>query len=151
MDLTTPEMREILAAVGVAKRGKPGEGRKMLLELWEKYSPRREPLQICAMAHTLADTETDVATELEWDLRALEAATGSREAQDRDTLPPVPEIFLPSLHLNISDCYRRLGDIERTRLHARFASNRAGALLDDDYGRQLRESLRRMNEYLATV
>jgi hypothetical protein len=42
------------------------------------------------MAHELADTEAEIASELEWDLRALEAATGSREPEDGEALSGIP-------------------------------------------------------------
>ena len=74
MDVNSPEVQEIIAA----------RGREALLQLWEKYSATGARHQICGIAHFLADTETDVALELEWDLRALEAATGSREPEDRE-------------------------------------------------------------------
>lgn len=149
MDSTSPEMNEILAAITILHQGEKEQGRAMLLDLWEKLWTKADPLQICSMAHTLADTETDVASELEWDLRALEAATGSRDAEDREALPPIPTSFLASLHLNVGDCYRRLGDLERARQHALFASNRVGALADDGYGKMIKGGLRRLDERLA--
>jgi hypothetical protein len=147
MDMTSPEMAEIAAAIQLSDKQ---QGRARLLELWEELSPRGEPLQICSMAHVLADTETDVARELEWDLRALEAATGSREPEDRAALSPVPASFLPSLHLSVGECYRRLGDLELARRHLLCASSRVGALPDDAYGNLIRGGLRRLQGLLAT-
>ena len=62
-----------------------------------------------------------------------EAAAGSQEAEDRETVFPVPESFLPSLHLSVANGYRRLGDLERARRHVLFGSRHIGALSDDAY------------------
>jgi hypothetical protein len=148
MDVTSPEMAEIMAAGAIHQSDKP-RGRALLLELWEKLSPDGKPLEICSMAHILADGETDVGLELEWDLRALEAATGSREPEDLDTVPPVPTSFLPSMHLSVGECYRRLGDLERARRHVLCAANRIGTLSDDAYGDLIRGGLRRLQGLLA--
>lgn len=133
-----------MAAGAVFLGGDRARGRTLLLALWEKHAANGDPLQICAMAHNLADSEADPASALEWDLHALEAATGSRQAEDRDVVPPVPETFLPSLHLNVADCYRRLGDLERARRHAQFAARREGVLPDDGYGKMIRAGIRRL-------
>jgi hypothetical protein len=150
MDISAPEMKEILEAVTMLNVDTEG-GRARLLQLWEELEPQGNPLQLCALAHFLADTEADAAGELEWDLRALEAATGSREAEDREAVPPIPESYLPSLHLSVANGYRRLGDLARARRHARFASHHVGALSDDAYGNFVRGGLRRLQAALATA
>jgi len=150
MDLTSPEMKEIADAIAVLHQGDKPRARGLLLELWEKISPTGSPLQICAMAHFLADTEADTSDELEWDLRALEAATGSRESEDRDALSPELESSLPSLHLSVGDCYLRLEEFELARLHVLCAASRSGLLPDDGYGKLLRRGLGRLEERLAT-
>jgi hypothetical protein len=144
MDLTSPEMKEIGDAIVVLHRDGTEQGRPLLLQLWEKHSANGAPIQISTLAHYLADTETDVGGELEWDLKSLEAATGSRACDDRDPVSADLASFLPSLHLNVADCYRRLGDVERARLHAGFAENRIGVLADDPYGKLIRGGLRRL-------
>jgi hypothetical protein len=149
MDLSSPGMKEIADAIAVLHGGETDRGRSLLLQLWETTSAGTA-LQRSALAHFLADTETDVADALEWDLRALEAATGSREAEDRDPAPPVPESFLASLHLSVAEGCRRLGDLERARRHAACASNRVGILADDSYGQLIRGGLRRLQARLAT-
>ena len=151
MDTQSPEMKQILEAVAIFQQGETERGRTLLLELWARLGADGAPLQACTIAHILADAEADVADELEWDLRALEAATGSREAEDRDALPSVPASFLPSLHLNLGDCYRRLGDFEHARRHALLASNRVGALPDDGYGKTIENGVRRLQERLAIL
>lgn len=151
MDLTSPEMKEISDAAAILHQGDRERGRALLLQLWEKYSTTGKPHQICGLAHFLADTETDVTRELEWDLRALEAATGTRGAEDRGVLAPVPENFLPSLHMSVGNGYRRLGDFERARQHVLFAANHVGVLADDAYGNSVRTMLRRLQAALSTA
>jgi hypothetical protein len=149
MDVSSPEMKDILDAITILKSDKE-QGRARLLQLWDDLAPQGNPLQLCALGHFLADTETEVAAELEWDLRALEAATGSRQAEDKEPVPSVPESYLPSLHLSLANGYRRLGDLERARRHALFASLHIGALSDDAYGNLVRGGLRRLEAVLAS-
>jgi hypothetical protein len=149
MDATSPDMKPILDAVAILHKGERERARALLLQLWEELSPKGEPLQISTMAHFLADTETDVVSELEWDLRALEAATGGDGAEDREVLGSELASFLPSLQLSVGDSYRRLGDLERARRHVGFAANRIAILPDDAYGKLIRGGLRRLQAALA--
>src|SRR5690349_880732 len=120
MNMSSPELKEILDAAAVLSVDEE-RGRARLLELWSELEPNGDVLKRCALGHILADTESEAANELEWDLRALEAATGSREAEERGTVPPIPESYLPSLHLSVANGYRRLGDLERARRHVDLA------------------------------
>ena len=54
-----------------------------------------------------------------------------------------------SLHLNLGECYRRLGDLDRAREHLHRAQATIGALGDDDYGRLIRNGLDRLERLLA--
>ena len=49
---------------------------------------------------------------------------------------PVAGLY-PSLHLNLSECYRKLGEPDRARAHLRHARDTIDALGDDEYGRLL--------------
>lgn len=148
MEPGLPEMTAILDAISAAQTDRREEGRTTLLQFWGRFSGPGQPLERCAIAHALADTEPKVADELEWDLRALEAATGTRAPEDRDALSPVPETFLASLHLNAADAYRRLGNLQRARQHATFAQDRLAALPDDGYGRMIRRGVAHLHEQL---
>ncbi|HEX3366852.1 hypothetical protein [Phenylobacterium sp.] len=139
-------MADILAAIQLSDKQ---QSRARLLDLWERLWPGGAPLQLCSMAHHLADTATDIAGELEWDLRALEAATGSREPEDRKPSLDIPESGLPSLYLSVAEGYRRLGDLERARRHVACAERRIDALPDDAYGTLVRGGLRRLQGLLA--
>jgi len=144
MDLSSPEMKEIVEAVQVLHRGAKAEARARLLALWDQHSANGARMEMCAIAHFLADTETDAAEELEWDLRSLDLATGSREAEDLEPLAPEFESFLPSAHGSVGNGYRMLGDLERARRHVGFATARVGVLADDAYGQLVRGGLRRL-------
>ncbi|MEU7872351.1 hypothetical protein [Dactylosporangium sp. NPDC049140] len=98
----------------------------------------------------MADVQDDVREELVWDLRALAAVdrlTEDRLARAGVTLPVAG--LRPSLHLNLADCYRRLGDLGRAREHLRLAQEGIGVLGDDDYGRLIRNGLERLTQQLA--
>ena len=144
MDPSSPGMKEIIEAVGVLHRGDKADARTRLLALWDEHSANGERLLMCVTAHYLADTETEAADELEWDLQALELATGSRETDNLEPFSPDLINFLPSLHGSVGNGYRWLGDLERARQHVGFATARVGVLADDAYGQLVRGGLRRI-------
>lgn len=61
---------------------------------------------------------------------------------------PVAALY-PSLHLNLSECHRKLGDLDRAHEHLREAEATIGALGDDAYGEMIRDGLRQMAERLG--
>jgi hypothetical protein len=144
MDLSASSMKEITEAVGMLHRGDTADARARLLVLWDEYSAHGERLLMCVTAHYLADTEPEPADELEWDLRALESATGSREPKDLEPFSPDLISFLPSLHASAGNGYRRLGELKRARQHVEFATARVAVLADDAYGQLVRGGLRRL-------
>ncbi|MEU6646968.1 hypothetical protein ABZ863_31145 [Saccharomonospora sp. NPDC046836] len=114
------------------------------------YDPG-DPLHVCVLAHAMADVQDDVRQELVWDLRALAAAdlvTNERAAQAGVTLS-VAGLY-PSLHLNVGECYRKLGDLGRARDHLQQARDTFGALGDDEYGKVIKGGLERLAEQLAS-
>jgi hypothetical protein len=97
----------------------------------------------------MADVQDDVHEELLWDLRALAAAdqlTDTRVAQAG--VPLTAAGLYPSLHLNLCECYHKLGD-DRAREHLRRAEDGLTDLGDDDYGRLIRDGLRRLTRQLS--
>ena len=94
-------------------------------------------------------SETEAAEELEWDLRALELATGSRMTENLEPFSPDLISFLPSLHGSAANGYRQVGDLERARRHVGFAMARVGVLADDAYGQLVRGGLRRLQAGLG--
>ncbi|CAM5283259.1 hypothetical protein ATER59S_00430 [Aquamicrobium terrae] len=107
-------------------------------------------MQRCTIAHFLADTEVDAAAELTWDLLALKCATGFDDDQDRDTIDPALASFLPSLHLNVGDAYRRLGERDRALKHVDKGLNWITRLHHDGYGSLVRMGLERLRARLES-
>lgn len=54
----------------------------------------------------------------------------------------------PSLHLNLSECYRSLGDLDRACEHFQQAVSTIGALGDDEYGRMIKHGMDQVAERL---
>ncbi|MEW9531008.1 hypothetical protein [Microbispora sp. NPDC049125] len=55
----------------------------------------------------------------------------------------------PSLHLNLSECYRKRGDLGRVRKRLQQARAGIGALGDDGYGQLIKGSPERLAERLG--
>jgi hypothetical protein len=129
-------------------RGDRAAARLLFAQLWDEIGGEQgDPLHVCVLAHAMADVQDDVHQELAWDLRALAAAdllTDARTAEAGMTLP-VAGLY-PSLHLNLSECYRKLGDLGRTREHLERARAGIGELGDDEYGRLIRDGLARLEQ-----
>jgi len=137
-------------AVQLSHQGERETARLLFSEIWDEIGGEQgDPLHRCTLAHAMADVQDDVREELLWDQRALEAAdllTDARVAQAGVSLP-VAGLY-PSLHLNLSECHRKLGDLDRAREHLRHAQATIGALGDDGYGQMIRNGLERMAEQL---
>lgn len=132
-------------------RGRREEARRLFARVWDEIGGERgDPLHVCVLAHAMADVQDDVHEELLWDRRALTAAdqlTDARTAQ-AGVLLPVAGLY-PSLHLNLADCYRRLGDLGRARDHLRRARAGIGVLGDDGYARLIKDGLQRLTRLLS--
>jgi hypothetical protein len=141
-----------LARIGEGRhhRGRRAAAPELFTRLWAEIGgDRGDPLHVCVLAHAMADVQEDVHEELVWDLRALAAAGLLTTPGSRAGVPlPVAALY-PSLHLNLSDCYRKLGDPTRARAHLEQAREGIGALGDDDYGRLIRSGLDRLAQLLA--
>ena len=99
----------------------------------------------------MADVQDDVHVELVWDLRALEAAdliTEERAAQAGVTSPVAA--FYPSLHLNLGECYRKLGNLDLAREHLERGQAAVSSLDDDGYGQMIKGGLHRLGERLVS-
>jgi hypothetical protein len=149
--VTDPTMARIGQGVELHHhRGQREAARDLFEQIWEDIGGEQgDPLHVCVLAHSMADVQDDVHQELMWDLRALAAAdlvTDERVGQAGVTLS-VAGLY-PSLHLNVSECYRKLGDLGRAREHLRQARAQIGALGDDEYGQLIRGGLDRLAEQL---
>lgn len=131
-------------------RGEREAARLLFAEIWDEIGGEQgDPLHVAVLAHSMADVQDDVRQELAWDQRALAAAdliTDARMAQAGMTLPAAG--LYPSLHLNLSECFRKLGDLDRAREHLHLAEAGIGALGDDEYGRLIKDGLTRLAQQI---
>jgi hypothetical protein len=126
-------MAEIGEAVRLGHSGDTAAARQRFADLWDRID---DPFHRCALAHYAADVQAAPADELRWDLRALAAA---------DVVPDRSAVatFYPSLHLNLADVHRRLGDVQQATQHLEQARAAVDALPDDGYGRMIRGGIDR--------
>ena len=144
-------MLRVGEGIGLRERGERDRARGLFAELWQEIGAENgDAFHRCAIAHSMADARDDVTEELAWDLRALEAAdslTDARVAEGGVSAPVAA--FYPSLHLNLGDCYRRLGDLDQAREHVQRGRASLGALPDDGYLAMVRDGLDRLARALA--
>ena len=139
-----PVMTRIGEAVALGHAGDAAAARQRFVEIWEDIGPGGDPLHRCAVAHYAADVQEDPAEELRWDRLALVAADevgGDRARAHHPSLDVAG--FYPSLHLNLADVHRRLGDAEQAGQHLEQARASLGGLPDDGYGRMIRDGVQR--------
>lgn len=133
-------------------QGQRAAARDLFAQIWDEIGGERgDPLHVCVLAHSMADVQDDVHQELVWDERALAAAdllTEDRVAQAG--VPMSVAGLYPSLHLNLAECYRKLGDLDRARECLQRAQAGIGALGDDEYGQLIKGGLDRLVQQLAT-
>ncbi|SIR89224.1 tetratricopeptide repeat protein [Micromonospora avicenniae] len=133
-------------------QGRREAARDLFAQIWDEIGGQQgDPLHICVLAHAMADVQDDVHQELIWDQRALAAAdllTDTRVAQAGVTLP-VAGLY-PSLHLNLAECYRKLGDLDRAREHLQRAQAGIGALGDDEYAQLIKSGMDRLTQELTS-
>ncbi|MEV0728066.1 tetratricopeptide repeat protein [Polymorphospora sp. NPDC050346] len=134
-------------------QGRRAAARDLFAQIWDEIGGEQgDPLHVCVLAHSMADVQDDVHQELVWDERALAAADLLTDARVAQAGVPMSVAGLyPSLHLNLGECYRRLGDLGRARECLQRAQAGIGALGDDDYGRLIKGGLDRLAQQLATA
>jgi hypothetical protein len=125
-------LEEITAAVELGRAGDREAARTQLTALWEACDDRQTR---CAIAHYLADVQDETEDELSWDLRALENV-------DDDG-------WLPSLHLNLADDYRRLARTQLAEEHLSIARAHLFGLPEGGYGDLIRSGVENVAEALA--
>lgn len=158
-------------AIMLHRAGDREEARNRLSALWHEIGPQGDAFHRCALAHYMADTQDDPRDELDWDLRALEAAEGFVTERPQGTGPAAGEAgvvavpgegpgtrhhplvalraFFPSLHLNIAADYAALdrpADARAQLLRARASVN---ALADGEYRQGLRDAIDRLELQLG--
>ncbi|MFC0531182.1 hypothetical protein [Phytohabitans kaempferiae] len=140
---TDPTMTRILAAVRLGHEGEKARARQELTAVWADLGVDGDPLHRCTLAHYLADLQESTEEELAWDERALAAVASLTDERARryDGSLQV-RAFLPSLHLNLADCHRRLADERQARQHLTTARELVTDLPDDAYGDLIRQAIR---------
>ncbi len=142
--MTEPDetLTRIGQGVELGQRGERAAARRLFAEIWQQVAPTGDALHRVGLAHAMADVQDDVNEELAWDLRALEAAESvtDKRADEAGVLGPVAGLY-PSLHLNLGEDYRKLGDLRAARHHLELGQQAAQALGDDGYGRMIRGGL----------
>ncbi|WP_431874657.1 hypothetical protein [Micromonospora marina] len=133
------------------QHGRREDARDLFTRIWDEIGGEQgDPVHVCVLAHTMADVQDDVRQELVWDRRALAAADLLTDEQVARAGVPMPVAGLyPSLHLNLAECHRRLGELDQARDHLRHAREGIGALGDDGYGKLIRGGLDRLFQQLA--
>ncbi|MFJ9852267.1 hypothetical protein [Streptomyces sp. NPDC101150] len=131
-------------AIMLHRAGDREEARNRLLELWHEIGPQGDAFHRCTLAHYMADTQDDPRDELDWDLRALEAAEGFVTERTTGTDTGALCAFFPSLHLNLAADYVALdrpADARAQLLRARASTN---GVADGEYRQGLREAIDRL-------
>ncbi|WP_330175113.1 hypothetical protein OG875_17210 [Streptomyces sp. NBC_01498] len=152
-DGTVPQPDPVMAEIGrgmeLGQRGERDAARRVFAGIWDRTGADGDPFHICALAHYMADVQDDPEEELVWDLRALEAAgrVSDERAESAGVTSPVAA-FYPSLHLNLGDVYRRLGEPALAREQLARGRDAVGTLGDDGYGQLVRGGLDRLAERL---
>ncbi|WP_088999918.1 hypothetical protein [Micromonospora echinofusca] len=149
----TNDADDVMAHIGRAlELGAAGDrtaARATLMALWDRIGEDGDALHRCTVAHHLADLQDAVADEVAWDRRALAVVADlSDERLRRHHSSLRVRAFLPSLHLNLADAYRRAGDVARAREHLALAAPLAAELPDDGYGTMIRDAVTRVTARL---
>ena len=134
------------------QQGQREAARDLFAQIWDEIGGERgDPLHVCVLAHSMADVQDNVHQELVWDERALAAAgllTDDRLA--RAGVPMSVAALYPSLHLNLGECYRKLGDLGRAGEFLQCAQAGIGALGDDTYAQLIKGGLDRLAQELTS-
>jgi hypothetical protein len=142
-----PITTEMMAATAMVRGGDRPGGRRRLEALLLRIAEDPSPFLECVVCHHLADAQDELADELAWDVRALDAALRCTEAEAQRHRQALPlAAFMPSLHVNLAEDYFKLGDTARSREHLAAARGFTGALPDDAYGQMIRRGIERLGK-----
>ena len=119
------------------------EGARALYDaLWVEATRAGDQYQACVVAHFLAHAHVEPEAQLDWHLRALQAANAVGDERVR--------AFYPSLHANLGDVYLRLGNLTQAQEHIDKARETEHVLPDDGYGRLVRSLINRLTQTLSS-
>jgi hypothetical protein len=135
---------QVMRRVALAQTLPREEAARALATLWAELG-EEAPAARLAAAHALADLQDDAREELMWDLRALAAADRVTDADLAQAGVELSTLALyPSLHLNAGEAYRKVGDLDNARVHARRGRDALAALGADPYGGMLTDGFARL-------
>jgi hypothetical protein len=138
-------MARIGQGIALGRQGDRVAAPALFSEVWEQIGSGGDAFYRCALAHSMADVQDDPTDELLWDLRALEAADDvTDERLTSAGIAGSVSDFYPSLHLNLGEVYRKLGNREKAREHLERSRAAVGTLGDNDYGKMISEALGRL-------
>ncbi len=145
----------ILEGVGEAigwTPSEPARAREKLAALWTEVGDAGDALHRCAIAHAIADVCESVDDELVWDLRALDAGVLLDDARlEAAGMAASVEGLLSSLHLNLADVYRRLGNATKAREHVAASTAAIANLAGNGYTDMVKQALSRITFSLSHV
>ena len=135
---------EVMRRIAAAQTQPREDAARSLSTLWKELDEHALVARL-AIAHALADLQDDPAEELRWDLRALTVADQLTDGDLEHAGVDFPARALyPSLHLNAGEAYRKTGELERARAHARKGRDALSALGADPYGGMLTDGFARL-------
>lgn len=106
-------MARIMAAIELSYAGQRDLAPTEFERIWASLARDPDSFHVCVLSHFMADLQDDVRLELEWDLRALDAASQLTDARVQELHPSLTVAgFLPSLHLNVADACFRAGRLK---------------------------------------
>ncbi|MEC3976078.1 hypothetical protein [Amycolatopsis sp. H20-H5] len=150
--MTEPDewMIRIGHGIELAQRGEAERAREVFTVLWAEIEPGGDPFHRLSLAHWMADLQEDPREELKWDLRALDAAgLVTDERARRAGVTATVAAFFPSLHLNLGEVYRKLGDFPAARRQLELGLAAVGELGEDGYGAMIARGLDGLAERLS--
>lgn len=111
-------MTKVGEGIELLHQGERAAARALFAQLGTPIEEGGDALHRRALAHWMADAQDDPREELAWDLRALEAAGSiSEERAQQAGVAGTVSGFYPSLHLNLGEVYRKLGDQQKAAEH----------------------------------
>lgn len=140
----------ITSAIEASLGGDKEHGHRLLSQCWEATVPS-DHARRCLLAHYLADTETDLNSEVAWDETALFEHAFLPDGE----LAPLGifsvQALLPSLQLNLADGYFRQGRIVLAQEHLLQGQDATSALEENGYGTMIRSGLANLARRIAVA
>ncbi len=149
MPAPDPTMAAITEAVTAGRSGDTAAARLRLENLWDEIGPAATRCT-AALSLTSLPTCTTTPPRPSRGTSALEAADSlddTRVQQEHVSLQI--RGFYPSLHLNLADDHRRLGDFDAATEHLTAARIYTDALADDGYGATVLSGIDNVTQAIA--